>query len=122
MALSAQTDAPGAHAERLRITVSQQATTITITLDGEWDLAAQDTMRNTVGRALARQPRHLILDLSHVNFIDSSGVHATVNLAERAARLKIELQIIPGHRTTQRTFEICQLTQQLPFTTPPSPK
>lgn len=104
--------------EGLRIAVSEQPTTTTIAFAGEWDLAQRETTRHVVCRALARQPGRLVLDLGDLSFIDSSGVHVVTELAERAARLKIELAIVPGPKVVQRIFEICQLTERLPFANP----
>lgn len=98
-----------------RIALSQQGSNVTITLDGEWDLAAQGAVRRAVRHALSLQPARVVLDLSGLTFIDSSGVHAVIALATRAARLKIELSIIPGPAAIQRIFDLCGLTARLPF-------
>lgn len=115
MALKAQTDLPHAPAAGLQIVTSEQTATITIALCGEWDLAEQEATRHAVARALARSPERLVLDLRHVTFIDSTGVHGTVELARRAARLNVELVILPAPRAVQRVFEICGLSERLPF-------
>jgi anti-anti-sigma regulatory factor len=47
--------------------------------------------------------------------MDSTGVHLTIDLARRAAGLKIQLMIVDGPRAVQRVFEIAQLTERLPF-------
>lgn len=57
----------------------------------------------------------MVLDLSRLSFIDSSGLHVTIELQRRAIRQNIRLVIIPGPRAVQRLFEICQLTETLPF-------
>jgi anti-anti-sigma regulatory factor len=44
-----------------------------------------------------------------------SHVHVVIELVQRAAQLKIEPVIVPGPPTVQRIFDICQLTQRLPF-------
>jgi anti-anti-sigma factor len=99
----------------LRITMSEQGSETTLSLDGEWDLAQQEATRHAIRAALTRQPARVVLDLSHVTFIDSSGIHVVVDLVKRAARLKIGLVIVPGTPAVQRIFDICQLTARLPF-------
>jgi anti-anti-sigma factor len=101
----------------LRIVVSQIGTTATIGLEGEWDLATQLATRQAVGRALAGRPESLVLDLSRLSFIDSSGVHAVISLARRTERLHVRLRIRSGPKAVQRIFEVCHLTDRLPFTT-----
>ena len=99
----------------LRIALSEQGSSTTIRLDGEWDLAAQEASRRAVRHALSRQPARVILDLRGLTFIDSSGVHVLIELFKRAARLRLELAIIRGPAAVQRIFDICGLTQRLPL-------
>jgi hypothetical protein len=49
------------------------------------------------------------------SFIDSSGLHITIELHKRSTRQNIRLVIIPGLRAVQRLVEICGLTETLPF-------
>jgi anti-anti-sigma factor len=116
MAVSVQRDAPNVDGE-LRIVVRRTGATTTIALEGVWDLATQIAARQAVGRAFAGQPECLVLDLSQLTFIDSSGVHAVLSLARRTERLKARLLIVPAPKAVQRIFEICHLTDRLPFIT-----
>jgi anti-sigma B factor antagonist len=102
----------------VRIALSEQASSTTIRLYGEWDLAGQQAARRAVRHALSSQPARVVLDLSGLTFIDSSGIHVVIDLVKRATRLKIELAIIPGSPAVQRIFEICGLNAHLPFTSP----
>jgi anti-anti-sigma factor len=116
MTLPVQTDPCDALVVGLRIAVSEQDSSTTVRLDGEWDLAAQQAARDAVRDALSRQPARVILDLSGLTFIDSSGIHIVVELLKRAGELNIGLVIIPGPRAVQRIFDVCGLTARLPFT------
>jgi anti-anti-sigma factor len=109
MAVYAQTDVPDLVSMGLRIEVSQHGATITIALDGEWDLAEQQRMRHAIRSVLQRQPNRVVLDLSRLTFMDSSGIHGVRGLAGRAARLRIDLVVIPGPRAVRRLFELCHL-------------
>ncbi len=64
---------------------------------------------------LTARPERVVLDLSRLDFIDSSGLHATIELAHRLAAQDIGLVIVPGCRAVQRLFEITGLTERLPF-------
>ncbi len=97
------------------IAVTEQGSTTTIALKGEWDLAAVPTTRQAIRQALDRHPESVVLDLHRLSFIDSSGLHITLELHKRAARQNTRLVIVPGPRAVQRPFEICKLTQELPF-------
>ena len=98
-----------------RISASEQGTTSTIELEGEWDLAQQAASTDAIDHALDRRPACLVLDLSQLSFIDSSGVHVLINAHKRCAAQATHLVIIPGPRAVQRVFEICGLIERLPF-------
>lgn len=115
MALNKQTEVPDVLDGGLQIAVSQTGVGTTIELEGAWDLAEQLRTRQAIGRALATRPECLVLDLSRLSFIDSSGLHAVIGLARRTQRLGVRLLIIPGPKAVQRIFEICHLTDQLPL-------
>jgi anti-sigma B factor antagonist len=116
MTASAQIDLPDALLIGLRIALSEQGSSSTIRLYGEWDLAAQEAAHRAMRHALACQPACVVLDLSGLTFIDSSGIHAVIDFVKRAGRMKVELAIIPGPAAVQRIFDVCGLTARLPFT------
>jgi anti-sigma B factor antagonist len=99
----------------LRIATVEQGTTSTIELEGEWDLGQRDATRDAVAQALQRRPECLVLDLSRLSFIDSSGIHGLIEAQKRCIERGIRLVIIPGPRAVQRVFEICHLIEILPF-------
>jgi anti-anti-sigma factor len=99
----------------LKIVVSQQGASTTIALDGEWDLAERDAAHQAFQSALARQPDRVVFDLSRLTFMDSSGVHGVLELASLAARLKIELVVVPGSRAVRRLFDLCRLSEAVTF-------
>jgi anti-sigma B factor antagonist len=96
---------------------SRSTTTTTIALAGEWDLAERRPTRQATRTALQRPPHGVVLDLSQLTFIDSSGIHVIVELQKRSAQHDIRLVIVPGPRAVQRPFEILQLSPALPFLT-----
>ncbi len=115
MAATEPTQMPSDLPGRLDILIRRQGTTTTIGLIGEWDLAQQRIAHEAIHKALDDRPENLVLDLSGLSFIDSSGLHVTIELQKRAIRQNIRLVIISGPRAVQRLFEICQLTETLPF-------
>jgi anti-anti-sigma factor len=99
----------------LRIATVEQGTTSTIEFEGEWDLGQCGATRDAVAQALQRRPECLVLDLSRLSFIDSSGIHALMETHERCIEQKTRLVITPGPRAVQRVLEICGLIEILPF-------
>jgi anti-anti-sigma factor len=115
MAVCAQTDLSDLLPMGLRIVVSQQEATTMVALHGEWDLAEQERIRHAIRNVLRRQPDRVVLDLSGLTFMDSSGLHVVLELARRAARLKIDLVVLPGPRAVRRLFELCELPATIRF-------
>ncbi len=65
-----------------------------------------------LGSKIDEGPKHIILDLSQIDFIDSSGLGALVQLAKQAQTLKGTLQIVTNARVTQ-TVKLVRLEQFL---------
>src|SRR4051794_6000659 len=99
----------------LAISVRENGTTTQLVAGGEWDLAEQPTARKAIKAAVQRCPECLVLDLSQLSFIDSSGIHMVLELHSRCTAHNIRLVIIPGARAIQRPFEVCGLIERLPF-------
>jgi len=114
MAAAVDNQVPDLPIVGLRVAVSEQGTTTTIVLEGEWDLAGQQAARDAMGHALRRKPECLVLDLSRLTFIDSSGVHIAMEIARRSVAQSFRLVIVPAPKPAQRIFEICGLTEFLP--------
>jgi anti-anti-sigma factor len=64
---------------------------------------------------IERSPECVVLDLSRLSFIDSTGVHAVTELHKRAEQQRARVVIVPGPRAVQRIFELVGLTEVLPF-------
>ncbi len=101
--------------DALRIAVREYGLTIELVVCGEWDLPQQPTARKAIQVALKGGAERVVLDLSQLSFIDSSGIHNVLELYRRCVQQNIHLVIIPGPRAVQRPFEICGLTEGLPF-------
>jgi anti-anti-sigma factor len=99
----------------LRVAVTEQGTTTTLAFEGEWGLAESEDSLAAVEAALERRPECLVLDLGQVGFIDSAGIHVVVTAAKRCGERNVHCVIIPGPPPVHRVFEICQLTNLLPF-------
>lgn len=99
----------------LQIVVAEQGATTMITLEGECDIAQKDAFRDAVRRAFAFKPEHIVLDLSQLAFIDSTGIQVVIELSRSARQANVHLVICPGSQQVQRVFELCGLIKRLPF-------
>lgn len=77
--------------------------------NGEVDLARSPTLRSTLGQVIADGPGRLVLDLSQVDYMDSSGV-ATLVEALQQCRTRQTALVLSGLQARVRSvFEIAKL-------------
>jgi anti-sigma B factor antagonist len=65
--------------------------------------------------ALPPDANTVLLDLSAVFFLDSTGVHVIEDAAEALERQGRHLLVMPGSATIQRVFEITGASERLEF-------
>lgn len=109
---SAQQEGRGRHA--LRIEASFWGGQRVLRLSGELDLASRAFLEDVLGR-LATGGCTVLLDLSRLTFIDSSGVHVAIAACELCAARGCELRLIAGPTAIQRVFALAGVLDRLPF-------
>jgi anti-anti-sigma factor len=82
-------------------------------LAGEFDLAALPQFEDAIAAVEAEGPAAIVVDLSGLTFMDSSGLRALVTADERARNAARRLAIVPGPPPVRRVFEITQLDKKL---------
>ncbi|MFL5841235.1 MAG: STAS domain-containing protein [Thermoleophilaceae bacterium] len=82
-------------------------------LAGEFDLAALPQFEDAIAAVEAGRPAAIVVDLSGLSFMDSSGLRALVTADERAHAAGRRLAIVPGPPPVRRVFEITQLDSKL---------
>lgn len=65
-----------------------------------------------IGKCIEEGPANIILDLSKIDFVDSSGLGALVQLVKKAQTSDGSLQIVTNPRVTQ-TVKLVRLEQFL---------
>jgi anti-anti-sigma factor len=69
-----------------------------------------------IGGKIDEGPKHIILDLSQIDFVDSSGLGALVQVAKQAQNHEGTLQIVTNARVTQ-TVKLVRLEKFLALQT-----
>jgi anti-sigma B factor antagonist len=93
----------------LRASARRQGTTQVVTVSGEMDISTVPQVGTLLDRAIGERPETLVLDLSAVDFCDSSGIHQVVKTHHRAAAARIRFRVIPPTGPARRAFEICSI-------------
>jgi anti-anti-sigma factor len=81
-------------------------------LTGLLDAFSEATFRKVLDKCIEEGPKHVILDLSQIDFVDSSGLGALVQLVKKAQTLEGTLQIVSNPRVTQ-TVKLVRLEKFL---------
>ncbi|KST70352.1 MULTISPECIES: STAS domain-containing protein [Mastigocoleus] len=81
-------------------------------LTGLLDAFSEPTFRKVLGTKMDEGPKHIILDLSQIDFVDSSGLGALVQLAKQAQTSGGTFQIVTNARVTQ-TVKLVRLEKFL---------
>ena len=89
----------------------------TICLSGELDLATIDGVEGELRRVEGSDAWMIVVDLSGLTFISSSGVQLLVDAEVRSRADSQRLALLRGSPAVQRVLEICGVAEVLPFAT-----
>lgn len=100
---------------QLRIEREHTATAVVLALHGELDLASTPLLERQMLEAQSDGSDRLVIDLSGLEFIDSSGLHALLRADERASENRHQLSLVRGPRAVHRVFELTRTVQAFSF-------
>ncbi|MEB3883184.1 STAS domain-containing protein [Lyngbya sp. CCY1209] len=104
--------------EQLNLTVSLRGTRDVqenyqlFRLTGLLDAFSEGKFRKEMSKCIDNGPKHIVLDLSQIDFVDSSGLGALVQLVKKAQTNGGTLQIVSNPRVTQ-TVKLVRLEKFL---------
>ena len=116
--LERQADAPGAEsgvgagggADRLRIEVSEGRRSARMALYGEFDIASADGAVRALHELLGRGLDAVVVDLSGLDFMDSTGVKFLVDGRDNAHALGVKLSLVHGGDPVRRVLRVSGVT------------
>jgi anti-anti-sigma factor len=77
-----------------------------MTLFGEFDIRSVDAATRALDALLGRGPDTLVIDLSGLEFVDSTGVRFLVQGRDRARALGVQLSLVPGSGSVRRVLKV----------------
>lgn len=95
--------------QRLGIRSSACGREHTLALSGELDLASADALSRRIRHVCSTGVSVLVLDLSELTFMDSTGLHAVLATDELCRRNACDLRVKVGNGPIRRVVEICGL-------------
>lgn len=98
----------------LKVRAEQRGTERVFRVSGELDSASAKALDDQLRRAIVG-PSPVVLDLSEVNFIDSTGLQVLVLTAKQSALNGTSLKIVRVTERTRKMFELTGLDRVLPL-------
>src|SRR5215207_5843181 len=86
---------------------------VRVALVGELDLSTVPKVQEELRRVEASAPATMVVDLSKLTFLDSTGLRCIVTADERARAEGRRIVIVRGPDAVQRVFAITRLEERL---------
>jgi anti-sigma B factor antagonist len=103
-------------AEHVTVTVTWLPAATVVEISGEIDMATRDTMADPLFAQLDNAPPALVLDLTKIEFMGSTGLAVLIEAHNRARQGGTRLGIVvPGRSPVRRTLEYSGLLELLPI-------
>ncbi|AUI62082.1 anti-anti-sigma factor [Amycolatopsis sp. BJA-103] len=96
----------------MAVTVEQLGRAVVLVVDGDLDLHTAPAARQAIEAALSHRPRRLIVDLSLVRFLNSTGLEVLL-AAQRQAAPHTDLRLVATTRAVWRPLQITRLHERL---------
>jgi anti-sigma B factor antagonist len=85
---------------------------------GELDIATAEVLERELRTAEASDAGTIVLDLSGLAFMDSTGLRVVIDVNERCGGEAGRLRVIAGSPAVERLLDIVGLRERLPLITP----
>jgi anti-sigma B factor antagonist len=96
--------------------LDRDADTTTVALAGEVDVLTVDQVRVALEEALAGRPREIVVDMSELTFIDSTGLGALIFGFQRARDAGIRFRLAHPTRTVNQILVLSGLLEVVEVT------
>jgi anti-anti-sigma factor len=97
----------------LSLETREEGEQVRISVEGELDLSSALTFDEEVRRAEERRPQTLVIDLSALRFLDSTGLRLIMSAHARAKQRGHRLAIVEGTHAVQRIFRLAGVNRRL---------
>ncbi|HEX8053851.1 MAG TPA: STAS domain-containing protein [Thermoleophilaceae bacterium] len=97
----------------LSLETREEGEQVRIAVAGELDLSSALTFDEEVRRAEERKPAVLVIDLSGLKFLDSTGLRLIMSAQARARKHGCRLKIVEGGEAVKRIFRLAGVHRRL---------
>ena len=99
----------------LSVDLSEEGDLTILTVRGELDAYSAPTLDAAFDEALAEGAQQLVLDLTEVGFIDSSGLRSMIRARKQVGDAPEALRVADPQPATVRLLDITGLTDHFPL-------
>lgn len=99
----------------LTMTSSRDGDVHRICLSGELDLASAASVDQEITRVEDTDARTIVVDLSGLDWVDSTGVRLLLSAQARTRTRSHRLAVVRARNDVQRVFDVCGVSDILPF-------
>jgi anti-anti-sigma factor len=93
--------------------VSPQRSQVVLPITGDLDVAGATVAYKRLLGLTIRPGDRLVLDLSELDFMDSTGIRLILRARDHAIRHGARFAVVPGPRSVMRVLEMVGLDEQL---------
>jgi anti-sigma B factor antagonist len=108
-----------------QIATERQGANAHVRLAGEFDIAAVEKFEAELRQVEQESPSEIVIDLSSLTFIDSSGLRMLLQVDREARQNGFDLVLLGPAQSVRRVFETTGLVEHLPIVDrlgePPTP-
>jgi anti-sigma B factor antagonist len=98
----------------LRISTRSERAAVVVSVSGDVDVASSPILREALDKPLVAQAPHIVVDLTELNFIDSTGLGVLVGAMKVARRYGASLRLVCTSPRILRVFDITGLNSVFP--------
>src|SRR3954451_6395122 len=102
------------------VTISERGTAVQVALEGELDIGTAPRLEDDLRRVEADGPELLVIDLSGLEFMDSTGLRLLINADMRARDAGRRLVLGRANEMVQRVLRLTRLDERLEIVDDPS--
>lgn len=105
--------APAESQGQFDVSVSSQDGAHTLALRGELDIATADQLTDALGTVSPGAGEQLVIDLTEVGFMDSTGLRVLIASNNEAREAGYELVIVTGESPAKRVLELTRMDEHM---------
>jgi anti-sigma B factor antagonist len=98
---------------QFRVEVPYEGRTVVVAVEGELDLASSPELERALNRITTPPTALLVIDLSRLEFMDSTGLSTIVRAHQRLADVGCEVAIVKGSAQVQRLLDLTGVADRL---------